>query len=171
MTLEHELLQLARDAILSLMSGRDFAVGQTGHYLNIISRIEAELSRPKPKQEFYPDWETLQPFYERIKELEEQLAKPEQSHYSDIVSDGSLDPRNKFDAQHVPQVCCGDYEKCWRACTPRGEWLAKKKLFKPEQEPVAWAVLRPDGRVKLLSHQIGVEVDLKWTPLYTKEKA
>jgi hypothetical protein len=38
-------------------------------------------------------------------------------------------------------------------------------------KPVAWAVLRPDGRVKLLSHQQGVEVDLKWTPLYTKEKA
>ena len=27
------------------------------------------------------------------------LAKPEQSKYSDIVSDGGLDPRNKFDAQ------------------------------------------------------------------------
>ena len=40
-------------------------------------------------------------------------------------------------------------------------------LAQPEQEPVAWAVLRPDGRVKLLSHQQGVEVDLKWTPLYT----
>ena len=40
------------------------------------------------------------------------------------------------------------------------------ELAKPEQEPVAWAVLRPDGRVKLLSHQQGVEVDLKWTPLY-----
>ena len=35
-----------------------------------------------------------------------------------------------------------------------------------ELKPVAWAVLRPDGRVKLLSHQQGVEVDLKWTPLY-----
>jgi hypothetical protein len=84
MTLEHDLLQLARDAIRSLISGRDFAVGQTGHYLNIISRIEAELSRPKS-----------------------------------------------------------------------------------EPTPVAWAVLRPDGRVKMLSHQQGVEVDLKWTPLYT----
>ena len=47
MNLEHDLLQLARDAMRSLMNGRDFAVGQTGHYLNIISRIEAELSRPK----------------------------------------------------------------------------------------------------------------------------
>ena len=36
---------------------------------------------------------------EVIKALEAELAKPEQSNYSDIVSDGGLDPRNKFDAQ------------------------------------------------------------------------
>jgi len=29
-----------------------------------------------------------------------------------------------------PQVCCGDYEKCWKACTPRGRWLAEKELRK-----------------------------------------
>lgn len=34
------------------------------------------------------------------------------------------------------QVCCGDYEKCMKACTPRGRWLAEKELAKPEQEPV-----------------------------------
>ena len=34
-----------------------------------------------------------------IEALEAELAKPEQSNYSDIVSDGGLDPRNKFDAQ------------------------------------------------------------------------
>ena len=79
MTLEHDLLQLARDAMRSLMNGREFGTGQTGYYLNIIRRIEAELSRPQPEQEFYPDWDTLKPFYERIKELEAQLAKPEQS--------------------------------------------------------------------------------------------
>ena len=111
MTLEHNLLQLARDAMLALMNGSQFGTGQTGHYLNIISRIEDELA--KPEQEFYPNWNMIQPFHERIAELEAQLA----------------------------------------------------------QEPVAWAVLRPDGRVKLLSHQQGVEIDLKWTPLYTKEKA
>ena len=30
-------------------------------------------------------------------------------------------------------VCCGDYEKCIEPCTPKGEWLAKKELMKPEQ--------------------------------------
>ena len=29
-------------------------------------------------------------------------------------------------------VCCGDYEKCIEPCTPKGEWLAKKELAKPE---------------------------------------
>jgi hypothetical protein len=36
-------------------------------------------------------------------------------------------------AKPEPQVCCGDYEKCWKACTPRGRWLAEKELAKPEQ--------------------------------------
>ena len=31
--------------------------------------------------------------------LRQALAQPEQTKYSDIVSDGGLDPRNKFDAQ------------------------------------------------------------------------
>ena len=51
MTLEHDLLQLARDAMRSLMLGREFGTGQTGYYLNIIRRIEDELNRPKPEQE------------------------------------------------------------------------------------------------------------------------
>ena len=36
--------------------------------------LQAELA----KQEFYPDWDMLQPFHERIAELEAELAKPEQ---------------------------------------------------------------------------------------------
>jgi hypothetical protein len=37
--------------------------------------------------------------YEAIDAINVELAKPEQAKYSDIVSDGGLDPRNKFDAQ------------------------------------------------------------------------
>jgi uncharacterized protein YukE len=33
---------------------------------------------PKPASEFYPDWDTLKPYHERIAELEAQLAQPEQ---------------------------------------------------------------------------------------------
>jgi hypothetical protein len=36
-------------------------------------------------------------------------------------------------AKPEPQVCCGDYEKCIKACTPRGRWLAEQELAKPEQ--------------------------------------
>jgi hypothetical protein len=32
------------------------------------------------------------------------------------------------------QVCCGNYDKCIKACTPRGRWLAEQELAKPEQE-------------------------------------
>ena len=39
------------------------------------------------------------------------------------------------------QVCCGDYEKCMKACTPRGRWLAEKELTKPEQEHKPWVGL------------------------------
>ena len=76
--MSRELMQQAFDAIRSLMNGREFAVGQTGHYLNIISRIEAELSIPQTEQQFYPDWDMLKPYHDRISELEAELAKPEQ---------------------------------------------------------------------------------------------
>jgi hypothetical protein len=42
-----------------------------------IELINAELA--KPEQEFYPDWDMLKPYHERIAELEAQLAKPEQT--------------------------------------------------------------------------------------------
>jgi hypothetical protein len=171
MTLEHDLLQLARDAMRSLMNGREFAVGQTGHYLNIISRIEDELNRPKPEQfapytgagesfkikhllepmleqepaakhwhdlyyakckdfqdqqtrlgaeiaaleeelaelkeeqieqKFYPDWDMLKPFHERIAELEAELAKHEQEpfkpdwvNYRQGLVDGAAQPEQE----------------------------------------------------------------------------
>jgi hypothetical protein len=37
--------------------------------------IQKELAKPN---QFYPDWDMLKPYHERIKELEEQLAKSEQ---------------------------------------------------------------------------------------------
>jgi hypothetical protein len=104
-----------------------------------------------------------------IAALEQELAKPEQEPQipTKIFAPNLEQILNAAGFYRRDAVCCGDYEKCIEPCTPKGEWLAKKELAKPEQEPVAWAVLRPDGRVKMLSHQQGVEVDLKWTPLYT----
>ena len=41
--------------------------------------------------------------------------------------------------EQEPQVCCGEYDTCLRACTPRGRHLAK-----PEQEPVAHCEAGPE---------------------------
>jgi hypothetical protein len=43
-------------------------------------------------------------------------------------------------AKPEPQVCCGDYEKCWKACTPRGRWLAEQEIVKPEAHIVKWSM-------------------------------
>jgi hypothetical protein len=86
-----------------------------------IRALREELA--KPEQDFFPDWDTLQPFHERIAELEQKLAKPEQAKYSDIVSDGGLDPRNKFDAQHE------------------------------QEEPLAWATFDGEGNYDFMSYE------------------
>jgi hypothetical protein len=43
-------------------------------------------------------------------------------------------------AKPEPQVCCGDYEKCWKACTPRGRWLAEQEIVKSESHIVKWSI-------------------------------
>lgn len=39
-------------------------------------------------------------------------------------------------AQPEPQVCCGDYEKCIKSCTPRGRWLTEKEFTKEKPLPL-----------------------------------
>ena len=44
--------------------------------------------------------------------------------------------------EQEPVPCCGKYETCTQACTPRGRFLGKREaLAQPEQEPVAWPCL------------------------------
>jgi len=43
-------------------------------------------------------------------------------------------------AKSEERVCCGDYEKCWKACTPRGRWLAEQEVVKPEAHIVKWSI-------------------------------
>jgi hypothetical protein len=45
---------------------------------NLFKKESAPQELAHSKQEFYPDWDTLRPFHERIAELEKELAKPEQ---------------------------------------------------------------------------------------------
>ncbi len=37
-----------------------------------------------------------------------------------------------------PALCCGEYAKCSRPCTPRGEWLAKERIKNETIDPVLW---------------------------------
>jgi hypothetical protein len=46
-----------------------------GMYDWVIDEIRKELAKPN---QFYPDWDMIKPFHERIAELEAQLAQPEQ---------------------------------------------------------------------------------------------
>jgi hypothetical protein len=64
---------------------------QPKNYYEIDKALAAarELKIKLNKQEFYPDWDMLQPYHERIKELEQQLAKREQGEMMQI-KDGHL---------------------------------------------------------------------------------
>lgn len=116
----------------------------------VIDAIDAELAKPD-QAPFKPDWVSYR------QGVEDGAAQPEQEEKLPLVDIGvDVTPEgthvvafyNRHDA--VQEMFYSRFHP----------------LDKPKQEPVAWAVLRPDGRVKLLSHQQGVEVDLKWTPLY-----
>lgn len=113
--------------------------------------------------------------------IDEALAQPEQSKYSDIVSDGGLDPRNQFDAQPEQKPCgwlklnTGKFYHEVEGCDP----ITDKRFLplytappsKPEPKPVAW--LEPEWGEKICP-EIGYEMtitedhpkDLCWIPLY-----
>jgi len=141
--MSREIMQQALDA----MERYQVKSGDFDRFVDEIAALRQELAKPEktvgqcgcganlyvdengkpcskldlPKQEFYPDWDMLKPFHERIAELEAQLAKLDVT----LIDEGKTES----------QVCCGDYEQCWKACTQRGRWLAEKELAKPEQEP------------------------------------
>lgn len=158
MTLEHDLLQLARDAMRSLMNGREFGTGQTGYYLNIIRRIEDELNRPQPEQEpeqaealrlanwletkIPPDDKTT--FADVAKKLRQQHEeiKCEEKRFNDLWDKyaalvNKQYPESKFDdprVQVVYEILCAD------EAPPKGEhwegFIARRivdALAKPEQ--------------------------------------
>jgi hypothetical protein len=89
---------------------------------DLLDRLNDELA--KPEQEFYPDWDMLKPFHERIAELEAQLAKPEQKPVAWIG-----------DANYVEgQFVEGKVRRVWWECNtgvgqplytapPRKEWV------------------------------------------------
>ena len=89
--------------------------------------VQEEIRKELAKQEFYPDWDTLKPFHERIKELEAQLAQPEQEPVAQIrVKNGYwLETPRSIKVKSLPDGLHDLY-----TAPPR------KELAKPEQEPV-----------------------------------
>jgi uncharacterized coiled-coil protein SlyX len=75
--MSRELLQQALDALQTNNAWLDYAAPQ--YVLDRNNQAIAALEQKLAKQEFYPDWDMLKPFHERIAELEAQLAKPEQA--------------------------------------------------------------------------------------------
>jgi len=59
-----------------------------------------------------------------------ELAKPEQSNYSDIVSNGGLDPRNKFDAQPEQEPVAWMYKGNFHDFDP-SEWASPEFVVTP----------------------------------------
>ena len=50
----------------------------------------------------------------QINAIKEALAQPEQK------------PVGLIESLKDAQPCCGEYQTCWRACTPRGKFLAQR---------------------------------------------
>jgi hypothetical protein len=77
--------------------------------------------------------------------IEQELAKP--SIPTKIVGPNLEEILNAAGFYRGDTVCCNDYEKCIKPCTPKGEWLAKKELAKEEKlSPVGIGVdVTPEG--------------------------
>ena len=67
-----------------------------------------------------------------IRALRNELAKPEMP--TKLFGPNLEEILNAAGFYKRDAVCCGDYKKCIEPCTPKGEWLAKQELDKPERK-------------------------------------
>ena len=114
---------LLQQAFISLRSAAR-GDGNYQDYSDVADALEAELAKPeqtetlrvadaielnvalktdrlfaaKELRRLHDENDTLKKCLFQMQNAAIELAKPEQSNYSDIVSNGGLDPRNKFDA-------------------------------------------------------------------------
>lgn len=86
-----------------------------------------------------------------MKSLEAALAQPEQSKYSDIVSDGGLDPRNKFDAQPEQEPVAWMQDSIELYANDRPTEIYKIPLYTaPPRKP--WVGLTDDERTRYIKY-------------------
>lgn len=65
---------MTRSEIDDLM--RENGIVVVGEAVYVLVQLVIEKTLAQPEQEFYPDWNMIQPYHERIKELETALAQP-----------------------------------------------------------------------------------------------
>lgn len=73
--MSREIMQQALSAFEAIMFEENIASCQI---IAKLARYALREELAKPEQQFYPDWDMLKPYHERIKELETQLAQTEQ---------------------------------------------------------------------------------------------
>jgi len=135
--MSREIMQQALDALQTNNAWLDYAAPQYVWDRNnqAIAALEQELANyeePLPPVDIgvdvTPEGTHVVACYNRPDAVQEMfysqfhpLAKPVQAKYSDIVSDGGLDPRNKFDAQSEQEPCkcidefyCATFDRCKR---------------------------------------------------------
>jgi hypothetical protein len=79
--------------------------------------------------------------------IEQELVKPEMP--TKIFGPNLEKILNAAGFYRSDAVCCGDYKKCIKPCTPRGRWLAEQEVVKfeePKLLPVCIGVdVTPEG--------------------------
>jgi len=149
--MSRELLQQALDALQTNNAWLDYAAPQYVWDRNnqAIAALEQELANyeePLPPVDIgvdvTPEGTHVVACYNRPDAVQEMfysqfhpLAKPVQAKYSDIVSDGGLDPRNKLaKPEQAPKLSdAGADTNISRGLEPKGSGMVT--LNQPEQEP------------------------------------
>jgi len=63
---------------------------------------------------------------EAITAIQEALANDTSQERVDKTSGNVHEPVGLIESLKDAQPCCGEYQTCWRACTPRGKFLAQR---------------------------------------------
>jgi hypothetical protein len=88
-------------------------------------------------------------------------AQPAPATDTEQINSGCWYKTDLTAAQPAPVPCCGQYETCTQACTPRGEFLAKREAQTAQPapvQPVSGVVLR-DGYPTLIQDKHIKETD------------
>ena len=145
---ERKVIELALEALENLMN-QHYAEQTTSNDLEkaerAITAIKEALAQPEQDQD---EVDIRSRLYQRIHELETQLAQTEQEPV--LVECGNCH-QGLADMEHVCKKCLG------------AGWVNNPQPKEPEQQPVAW---RHNLSERVIGHK-PFEILDNWTPLYT----